>query len=147
MSRTTDPEAQAADEGAIDPWLRTLSFWDGDAALCALHSCTVYPISRYGSGQVSGDFPGLAWTLMQQAHPSVFQIYATGCAGNVTAGKWNSGEPNTRVLLAERLRAGMEAAWRGTQRHPLTALISVLPRCRSARATLRSIPRRFSGSG
>lgn len=136
MSRTTDPEAQAADEGAIDPWLRTLSFWDGDEALCALHSYAVHPMSRYGGGQVSADFPGLARTLMQQARPRVFQIYATGCAGNVTAGKWNSGEPDTRAVLAERLRAGMEAAWRGVQRHPLTrADFRVTPLPLGARAT------------
>jgi len=36
MSRTTDPGAVAAPEGTIDPWLKTLSFWDGDEPLAAV---------------------------------------------------------------------------------------------------------------
>ena len=39
-----DREAQDADEGTIDPWLRTLSFWDGDRPICAVHSYAVHPM-------------------------------------------------------------------------------------------------------
>ena len=123
-SRTTDREAQDADEGAIDPWLRTLSFWDGDqngVPVCALHSYAVHPMSSYGAGRVSADFPGEARALMQQAHPDVFQIYATGCAGNVTAGKYNTGAPENKSALAARLRDAMESAWKETRRTPLTS--------------------------
>ncbi len=119
MSRTTDPEAQAAEEGTIDPWLRTLSFWDGNEPVCALHSYAVHPMSTYGMGKVSADFPGLARKLMQEAHAGALQIYASGCSGNVTAGKWNQGEPGTRQKLAGRLYEAMEAAWRDTRRAPL----------------------------
>lgn len=115
----TDPEAKAAHEGDIDPWLRTLSFWDGDDAVCALHSYAVHPMSIYGSGKVSADFPGLARKLMQDAHPGALQIYASGCSGNVTAGKWNDGDPGNREVLAGRLRDAMEAAWKDTKRIPL----------------------------
>jgi hypothetical protein len=115
----TDPEAKAAHEGDIDPWLRTLSFWDGEEAVCALHSYAVHPMSLYGSGKVSADFPGLARKLMQEAHPGALQIYASGCSGNVTAGKWNDGDPGNRQVLAGRLRAAMEAAWKDTKRVPL----------------------------
>jgi len=31
MSRNTNPVAAAAAEGGIDPWLKTLSFWNDDA--------------------------------------------------------------------------------------------------------------------
>lgn len=119
MSRTTDAEAQASDEGTIDPWLRSLSFWDGEEAVCALHSYAVHPMSAYGAGKVSADFPGLARQLMQQAHPGALQIYASGCSGNVTAGKWNNGDPGNRQALAERLRDAMETAWKETRRVPL----------------------------
>ena len=121
-SRTADREAQDAEEGAIDPWLRTLSFWDGDEPLCALHSYAVHPMSSYGAGRVSADFPGEARVLMQQAHPEVLQIYTTGCAGNVTAGKYNTGTPENRSALAGRLHDAMESALKNTQRTPLTQI-------------------------
>jgi hypothetical protein len=119
MSRSTIPEAQAADVGTIDPWLRTLSFWDGDTPVCALHGYAVHPMSSYGKGRVSADFPGRARELMQVAYPEVLQIYASGCSGNVTAGKWNAGAPDNLEVLAGRLHAAMEAAWKGTQKVPL----------------------------
>ncbi|MEO6740737.1 MAG: hypothetical protein ABIP20_10820 [Chthoniobacteraceae bacterium] len=122
MSRSTSREVQDADEGTIDPWLRTLSFWDGDTAVCALHSYAVHPMSSYGAGKVSADFPGEARALMQQAHPDVLQIYTTGCAGNVTAGKYNTGAPENRSALAGRLRDAMETALKNTQRTPLTQI-------------------------
>ena len=122
MSRSTSKEAQEADEGDIDPWLRTLSFWDGDTAVCALHSYAVHPMSTYGAGKVSADFPGEARAFMQQAHPEALQIYATGCAGNVTAGKYNDGAPANKAAFAGRLRDAMEGAWKNTRRTPLTGI-------------------------
>lgn len=119
-SRSTDKEAQDADEGTIDPWLRTLSFWDGDKAICAVHNYAVHPMSSYGGGKVSADFPGQARAAMQQAHPDTLQIYTTGCAGNVTAGKYNTGALENRVMLADRLHEAMENSFRDTQRTPLT---------------------------
>jgi hypothetical protein len=56
---------------------------------------------------------------MQEAHPGALQIYASGCSGNVTAGKWNDGDPGNRKVLAGRLRDAMEAAWKDTKRIPL----------------------------
>ncbi len=122
MSRTTDPVIQAADEGLIDPWLRTLSFWDGDNPVCAMHSYAVHPMSYYGSGDVSIDFVGLARELLQKEMPAVFQIYASGCSGNVTAGKFNRGDPASRVALTEKIHAAMVESLRTTQRQPLTNL-------------------------
>ncbi len=116
------PEAKAADEGDIDPWLRTLSFWDGEETVCALHSYAVHPMSVYGAGKVSADFPGLARKLMQESHPGALHIYASGCAGNVTAGKWNDGAPGMRQVLAERVRDAMEKAWKETKRHALETI-------------------------
>ncbi|HRJ08842.1 MAG TPA: hypothetical protein PK490_05530 [Prosthecobacter sp.] len=119
-SRTTDAEARAADAGTVDPRLRTLSFWEGEQALCALHGYAVHPMSVYGQGRVSADFPGLARERMQREHPDIFQIYASGCSGNVTAGKWNSGGEGSREELAAKLQDAMRRAWQDTRRAPLT---------------------------
>ena len=42
-----------------------LSFWDGDRCVCALHSYAVHPMSTYGTGSGSSDFPGLARGLLE----------------------------------------------------------------------------------
>ncbi len=118
----TNPQAAAADEGDIDPWLRTLSFWDGERPICALHSYAVHPMSRYGQGIVSIDFVGLAREKFQSSHPEVFAIYASGAAGNVTAGKYNDGSDASREGLIQRLHTAMEASWQQTQRHELQSL-------------------------
>jgi len=115
----THPEAAAADEGEIDPWLRTLSFWDGATPVCALHSYAVHPMSRYGGGMVGIDFVGLARDKFQAAHPGVFSIYATGAAGNVTAGKYNDGSDASLEDLIQRLHAAMDESWRNTQQHQI----------------------------
>lgn len=119
-SSTRRPEAIAAEEGVIDPWLKTLSFWDGDAPLAAVSFYAVHPMSHYGAGEVSADFPGLARRRRQAELPGVKQIYCSGASGNVTAGKYNDGAPANRAVLAERLHAAMAAAWTATRRHPVT---------------------------
>ncbi len=118
-SATRNKEARAEPEGLIDPWLRTLSFWDGDRPLAALHYYATHPMSHYGQGMVSADFCGLARQKMQDRHPGVHQVYFTGCAGNIAAGKYNDGTPANRVALRDRIFAGMEAAWQATERVPV----------------------------
>ena len=106
-------------EGLIDPWLKSLSFWDGDKPVVCLTSYAVHPMSTYGAGKVSADFPGLARARRQADDPDVFQIYFTGCAGDTTAGKYNTHAPEFRQDLADRLYQAMAAAWKATQRRPL----------------------------
>ncbi len=118
-SRATDPTAVAADEGVIDPWLKTLSFWNDDEPLAAVSFYAVHPMSYYGDGEVSADFPGLARRQRQADLPGVKQIYASGCSGNVTAGKYNNGARENRPVLANRLHAAMTASWDATVRHPV----------------------------
>ncbi|MEW4569910.1 hypothetical protein AB1L88_18750 [Tautonia sp. JC769] len=118
-SATRDPYAQSQPEGVIDPLLRTLSFWHDDQALAALHAYAVHPMSTYGRGLVSSDFVGLARTRRQADDPSVFQMYCSGCSGNVTAGKYNDGSPEHRDILADRLHRAMIASWQSTVRSPL----------------------------
>ncbi len=108
-----------APEGEIDPWLKTISLWDGDHPVVAWSCYAVHPMSYYGRGGVSADFPGMARARRQKDDPSVFQIYFTGCAGDTTAGKYNTGDPANRPVLADRLYRGMRAAWEATERQPL----------------------------
>ncbi|MFL5340340.1 MAG: hypothetical protein ACJ8F7_09320 [Gemmataceae bacterium] len=119
-SATRDPDARAAPEGLIDPFLKTLSFWDGDEPLAALHYYATHPMSYYGDGRVSADFCGLARRKRQAEQEQIFQVYFTGCAGNVTAGKYNDGAKENRPILRDRIHDGMAAAWRDTHRHPVS---------------------------
>jgi len=127
-SASRDPKARAGEDGTIDANVKTLSFWNGDTALCALSAYAVHPMSYYGRGGVSADFVGMARKRRQADTPGVMQIYASGCSGNVTAGKYNDGDPNNRPVLADRIHAGMSAAWKATKK---TAIKDV---------TFRSVP-------
>jgi hypothetical protein len=131
-SASTDADAHAAPEGLVDPWLRTISFWDGDRPLLALSTYAVHPMSYYGRGEVSADFIGIARRARERALPGVVQMYASGCSGNVTAGKYNDGSPHNRPVLAARMEAAMAEAWTVTTRRPLTT------------AAVRSVALRFA---
>lgn len=117
-SATKSKEAREAPEGLIDPMLRTLSFWDGDAPLAALHSYACHPMSYYGDGRVSADFCGLARQKFQD-ESGVFQVYFNGCGGNVTAGKYNDGSKQNRPVLRDKVHSAMVAAWKDTKRVPV----------------------------
>ena len=118
-SATSDEYAQSQPEGTVDPMLRTLSFWDGDRPVAALSAYAVHPMSHYGAGGVSADFVGLARSRRQEDDPEVFQIYLSGCSGNVTAGKYNDGSPENRPVLADRIYRAMVRAWDETHYEPL----------------------------
>lgn len=130
MSSCKDLSARRAPEGDIDPFVSALSFWNGDRALAVLSVYAIHPMSYYGTAQIGSDFPGLARAARQAATPETFQIYASGCSGNVTAGKYNDGAPENRDLLARRLEKGMAAALAATERSPLETMEFRLERVR-----------------
>jgi hypothetical protein len=76
----------------------------------ACHYYATHPMSYYGDGRVSSDFCGLARKRRQREEPTCTQLYFTGCAGNIAAGKYNDGTPAARVQLTDRIHAGMVAA-------------------------------------
>jgi hypothetical protein len=117
-SATKNPEARAAPEGLIDPFLRTVSFWQNDKPLAALHTYACHPMSYYGDGRVSADFCGLAREKRRQ-ETGVFQMYFNGCGGNITAGKYNDGARENRGILRDRIHAAMVTAWKATEKKPL----------------------------
>jgi hypothetical protein len=116
-SSCRDPKIRAEPEGLIDPVLKTLSFWNNDQPLAALHYYAVHPMSYYGDGVVTSDFAGLARELRREDDPKIHQVYFTGCAGNITAGKYNDGCRGNRKWLRNRLHAAMALAWRKPARH------------------------------
>jgi hypothetical protein len=115
------PEAIAAPEGTIDPDVRLVSFWDGDTPLVSITYYATHPQSHYGKGAVSADFPGAARALREKDLPNVFHAHFNGAGGNITAGKYNDGNPANRPVLAARLAAGMKAAWDSTKKEPIRA--------------------------
>jgi len=121
-SRTADPAIKNAPEGQIDPFLKTLSFWDGERPVAAVSAYAVHPMSRYGGGSVSADFPGLARARRQEETPGVFQIYLSGCSGDVTAARYNEADDASRQALAGRLQDAMRRAWTETRRVPIENL-------------------------
>jgi len=94
-------------------------------------------MSYYGQGEVSADFPGLARRRRQTETPQTAQIYCSGCSGNVTAGKYNTGARENRAVLAERLYDGMAAAWQGTQRQASQGSPIGLHHCISSHGWIR----------
>src|SRR5262249_56057921 len=77
-SATRNAAARAEPEGLIDPWLRTLSFWDGDTPLAVLMYYATHPMSYYGQGGVSSDFRGLARQKRQEGLPPAPPVYVHG---------------------------------------------------------------------
>ncbi len=113
-----DPQMRELPEGRIDPYLRTITLAQGDRPIVRLHFYATHPQSFYGDRRVSGDVPAMARERLQQEE-GVFQIYFTGCAGDVTFGKYNDGSREARDALALRLHEAMKKAVEATQFSPV----------------------------
>ena len=118
-SATRDAYVRNQPEGLIDPWLKTISFWENDTPVAALNCYSTHPMTFYGKGDVSADFVGMARAQRQRETPDVAQIYFSGASGDTMAGRYNDGEPANRPALASRVHQGMVDAWNQTQRHPV----------------------------
>lgn len=114
-SHCNDPYLIAAPEGLIDPWLRTITFFDLERPMVRLHYYASHPQSYYGKGHMNAEMAGLARERLEKEE-GVPQIYFTGCGGNVAAGKYNDGSPEARVQLAGRLYQGMKGAVGATRK-------------------------------
>ena len=109
-----DPKMRELPEGRIDPYVRTITLARGDRPIVRMHFYATHPQSFYGDRRVSADVPGLARERLEKEE-GVFQIYLTGCAGDVTFGKYNDGSREARDALAARLYEGMKKAVESTQ--------------------------------
>ena len=121
MSATKDPKLIALPEGKIDPILKTITLARGNTPIARLHYYATHPQSFYGDPRASSDVPGFAREKLQDKE-NVFQIYFTGCAGDVAMGKYNDRSRRARTELTERLLAGMEAAIAATRTFPVDRL-------------------------
>ncbi|WP_149241868.1 hypothetical protein [Dyadobacter sp. 32] len=115
-SKATDSLAIAAEEGLIDPWLKSVSLWSNNRPVAVLSYYATHPQSHYGKGDVTCEFVGIARNERQRKMNGVPNIYFTGASGNVAAGKYNNGADSTRYLLAGRMEKAMEEAWKATSK-------------------------------
>ena len=141
-SACTSAALRALPEGLIDPFLRTVAFYDHAEQVVACHYYATHPMSFYGDGRCTSDFVGLARKRRQAETPGVRQLYFTGCAGNITAGKYNDGSPHAREVLTSRLYDGIVRSEQALEPQPLqrvawrTAEILPTPRTTFAADTL-----------
>ncbi len=120
-SATKDPAIRAFPEGIIDPEISLVSFWNEDLPLAVLSYYAVHPQSYYLTKRADPDFPGIARFMRQLEVPDALHLHFNGAGGNVTAGKYNDGSKENRVVLAQRLAKGMKDAWDNTIKSPISA--------------------------
>ncbi len=120
MSSSKDPDLIAAPEGTIDPWLRSVTLFDGDRPLVRMHYYATHPQSYYGT-EGSPDVPGFARARLEKEE-GIPHLYFTGCAGNVAAGKYNDGSREARAQLVDRLLMGMTQAMASTRKSPVSQI-------------------------
>jgi hypothetical protein len=118
-SSCKDAKLRALPEGLIDPWLRTVVFYDKDTKVAACHYYATHPMSYYGDGRVSSDFAGLARKQRQKDEPGCLHLYFTGCAGNIAAGKYNDGSREMRPVLTRRVYEGIVESEKGLRPEPV----------------------------
>ncbi|MES2694879.1 MAG: hypothetical protein V4773_15515, partial [Verrucomicrobiota bacterium] len=119
----SDPALIALPEGKIDPTLQTLAFYDDEGRkFVACHYYATHPMSYYEDGRVSSDFCGLARKRRQAEDPQCTHLYFTGCAGDVSTGKYNDGSPASRAALLERMHVALVASESRLEPEPLLAV-------------------------
>lgn len=123
FSSAKDSAAINAPEGLIDPYLKSVSFWDEeDKAIVTLNYYATHPQSYYGKGDVNPEFIGLARNAVHKK-TGVPQIFFLGAAGNIAAGKYNNGTPEMRPILTERIATAIEKAFDNSQPIPVPEAI------------------------
>ena len=119
---TRDPELRTEPEGLIDPMLKSIGFWHEEKRIACLHYYAVHPTAMDGTGEVTPEFVGLARNRRIEEDPGVAHIYFTGCAGNITAGKYNDGIADNRKLFTQRIHQAMLAAEAASTRRSLVRM-------------------------
>ncbi|HBJ36144.1 MAG TPA: hypothetical protein DDZ51_15620 [Planctomycetaceae bacterium] len=115
-------EALDAPEGVIDPMLKMLTFYNDDQPLVSLTYYATHPQSYFGQGDVTSEFVGLGRAQHEAARGAgLTVVHFNGAGGNVAAGKYNDGTPETRVVLTQRISDAMRRAWESTRVKPLSA--------------------------
>lgn len=100
-------------EGRIDPLLRQAVLFDpaGKPFLAASFYAS-HPQVSDGRRRISGDTIGLALDLFAAHEPGIHSLYFTGCAGDITAGKYTTlDRPRNRHVFGVRLYDGLRGAF------------------------------------
>ena len=118
---TSDPKLRAEPEGTIDPMMKSITLWNDDDAVATLTYYATHPQSFYRTGNVSADFPGLARNQREEA-TGIPHIHFNGAGGNITAGKYNDGNPKNRPVLVGRMADGMKRAYDAAEKTPIEDL-------------------------
>ncbi len=122
-SSSRNPEHHRLPEGLIDPFLKTVAFYDGQRKLAACHYYACHPMSYYGDGRVSADFCGLARKQRQKDEPECMHLYFNGCGGNIGAGKYNDGSKEMRSVLTDRMVDGIVRSESALQPAPIQSIV------------------------
>jgi hypothetical protein len=117
-----NPKMAEAPEGTIDPFLKTITLARGHKPLVRMHYYATHPQTFCCDGRASSDFVGLAREAVERQE-NIFQIYFTGCAGDVTAGKYNDGSSHALADLTQRLKTAMLASIADTHYAPAGSLV------------------------
>jgi len=98
--------------------LKQISLWDGDTPVLVWSCYAVHPMSHYGKGQVSADFP--AWPA-PGVRPRLPRSPALlhRLRGDPPAGKYNTGAVTIGPCWLSASIAPWWKAWQNTQRRPL----------------------------
>lgn len=118
FTATRDPKVRAMPVGTIDPFLKSISFWNEDQCLVVLTFYATHPQSYYRTGKANPDFPGMARNLREK-EAGIPHVHFNGAGGNIGAGKWNDGSVANRPVLASRVKDGMERAFTNTRKQKI----------------------------
>jgi hypothetical protein len=110
--------------GKIDPDLRQVILFDEtQKPVAVVHCYACHPQVSDGRGLVSGDAPGRAVELFSRAYPGIFSVYLTGCAGDITAGKYTTqNKLRNQILFGNRLFDAMDSAFLKAVPHALESV-------------------------
>jgi hypothetical protein len=148
-SSCKDEALRALPEGLIDPWLKTVAFFNNQQKVASCHYYATHPMSYYGDGRVSSDFAGLARKQRQAEEPECTHLYFTGCAGNIAAGKYNDGSVTARKALTQRMVEGMVRSEKNLKPLPIEQIqwrtVDVLPPA-NPRYSIQELEKRINNS-
>ncbi|MCA9263623.1 MAG: hypothetical protein KDA60_07225 [Planctomycetales bacterium] len=117
-----DPAVRAEPVGTIDPYVKSITFYQEESPVAVLTFYATHPQSYYRTGVANPDFPGMARQLRQATLNGIPHIHFDGAGGNIGAGKFNDGSPRNRQILAERLADGMADAWEASEKQAVDSM-------------------------
>jgi hypothetical protein len=110
-------------EGRIDPDLSMITFFERRKPIACMSFYASHPQVSCGRLTWSSDTIGVARHLFESHNPGVFPIYFTGCAGDVTAGKYTTPYlKRDQYVFGSRLFDAMQAAFEKSHPQPLESI-------------------------